>query len=134
MPGPVVVPFSAPACARCAGHRGVTLAVPVGTPFPSPVRGKVTFSGSVAGRRFVTVAPGSGVLVTVGDLAGAAPAVGAEIASGEPIGTSAGRVYVGVRERGLAVDPARVLGSWRARLVAPPASPGCPLGVGEPSR
>ena len=49
LPGPVVRPYVAPACERCAGHRGVTVAV------TGPVRaltgGVITFDGKVGARK-----------------------------------------------------------------------------------
>lgn len=126
-PGPVVHPFVAPACPRCAGHRGVTLAVPPGRPVAALAPGTVTFDGTVAGRRFVVVRTPTGDLVTYGDLAGPSRPRGSAVAAGDVVGVSAGSVYVGTRRRGVPVDPRLVVGSPAARLVAPSAL-ACPVG------
>ena len=132
-PGPVVVPYSPPSCLRCAGHRGVTFLVPAGTVVTSPAAGTVAFRGEVARRPWVTLRLDSRTLLTVGGLSGAGPGRGDRVDAGDPLGLSTGRVYVGVRRDGLPADPRSVLGSPRARLVAP-AGLACPVGAGTPSR
>lgn len=133
LPGPVVRPFVAPRCARCAGHRGVTLAVPAGKTVRALVGGTVTFDGRVAGRRFVVMRAATGDLVTYGDLRGPAHPPGERILTGGPVGESGGFVYVGTRHGGRAVDPRLVIGSGAARLVPPPAL-SCPVGPVKASR
>lgn len=127
LPGPVVRPFVAPACVRCAGHRGITLAVPAGSKVVSFSGGSVVFDGSVARRRFVVVRTPAGDLITYGDLDGPVHRRGEEMSPGSPVGMSTGLVYVGVRRGGRALDPRFVLGSGAARLVPPPAL-SCPVG------
>lgn len=51
----VVAPFHAPPTPWSAGHRGVDLAAAVGQPVLSAGRGRVAFSGVVAGRGVVVV-------------------------------------------------------------------------------
>lgn len=145
LPGAVVRPFRAPVCERCPGHRGVTVAVAAGTAVRAPLPGHITFDGTVAGRRFVVLAPGPGILLTYGDLAPAGnlgPAGDAArgdtrrtrtVAPGDVLGYSTGEVYVGVRDHGAPVDPARVFGGSRPRLV-PPGSRVCPVGGPAGSR
>ena len=132
-PGAVVRPFRAPACARCAGHRGITFAVPKDRPVTSFTRGTVHFDGLVARRRFLVVRTSAGDLVTYGDLAGARWQRGASVERGDVLGVSAGSVYVGVRRNGVAVDPRWVIGSPAARLVVPAALV-CPVGPARASR
>jgi hypothetical protein len=134
LPGPVVEPFVMPSCRRCAGHRGVTVSVPAGLPVRAGHGGTVTFDGSVAGRRFVVIRTGEGLLLTYGDVvpSGGRLAQGAEVGPRAVIGASAGRVYVGVRQGGLPVHPRALFAGKGSRLVPPtglrcPARPPGPL-------
>ena len=47
--GPIVRPFDPPASPYGAGHRGIDVAVPVGTIVVAPAPGVVSFAGRVAG-------------------------------------------------------------------------------------
>lgn len=61
-PRPAVVrPFRAPPTPWSAGHRGVDLAAPTGTPVRSAGPGRVSFSGVVAGRGVVVVTHAGGL-------------------------------------------------------------------------
>jgi hypothetical protein len=125
LPGPVVRPFVAPACERCAGHRGVTVAV------TGPVRalldGIVTFDGQVGTRRFTVMRVGPDVRLTYGDLAGQRWETGSVVPRGTVIGTSAGLLYLGVRRGDRPIDPGLVVGRAGPRLL-PPAALSCPGG------
>lgn len=128
LPGPVIEPFEMPACARCAGHRGVVVSVPQGRSVRAGHGGTLTFNGSVAGRRFVVIRTGQGLLLTYGDVVPSPdlPGRGVDVERGTVLGTSAGRVYVGVRDRGLPVHP-RVLFSVQGSRLVPPARLRCPV-------
>lgn len=117
VPGPVTRHFVAPACQRCAGHRGITINNADGVVAVSPVSGTVTFAGSVARQLYVVVETSPGVLVTVGRLAVVAVHEGDDLAEGQTIGVSGATTYLGVRVRGVYVEPLRFLGFGRARLV-----------------
>ena len=117
VPGPVTQHFVAPSCQRCAGHRGITIDNSDGVTVVSPVAGTVTFAGSVARQLYVVVEPSPGVLVTVGRLAEVTVREGDDIAEGQPVGTSSATTYLGVRVRGVYVEPLRFLGFGRVRLV-----------------
>lgn len=117
VPGPVTQHFVAPACQRCTGHRGITIDNSDGVTAVSPVAGTVTFAGSVAHQLYVVVEPSPGVLVTVGRLAEVAVREGDDITQSQAIGTSGSTTYLGVRVRGVYVEPLRFLGFGRARLV-----------------
>lgn len=123
LPGPVVRPFVAPACARCAGHRGVTVSVtgPVSALLP----GVVTFDGTVGRHRYLVIASGADLRLTYGDITGRNREEGTVVAAGEVLGSATGLLYVGVRMNGQPVDPRLVLGRGSARLV-PPTALACP--------
>ncbi|MEY4045140.1 MAG: hypothetical protein RL644_1408 [Actinomycetota bacterium] len=132
LPGPVVEPFVMPACPRCSGHRGVTVTVAAGAPVRAAHPGRVMFDGAVAGRRYVVLRTPAGLLLTYGDLEGVALARGADVPRGTVLGTSAGRVYVGVREGDGPVHPRRLF-SGRGGQLVPPARLRCPArGPGAP--
>lgn len=128
LPGPVIEPFVMPACTRCAGHRGVTVSVPPGRPVRAGHDGTVAFDGAVAGRRFVVIRTRQGMLLTYGDVVPSPdrPGRGEEVQRGAVLGTSDGRVYVGVRDRGLPVHP-RVLFSAQGSRLVPPVRLRCPV-------
>ncbi|MEY3589447.1 MAG: hypothetical protein RJA47_2043 [Actinomycetota bacterium] len=123
LPGPVVRPYVAPACERCAGHRGVTVAV--AGPVRAIVHGVVTFDGPVGNRRFTVLQIGPDLRLTYGDLAGERWERGTVVSRGTVLGTAAGVMYLGVRRAGRPVDPGLVVGRPGARLVLP-ASLSCP--------
>ena len=62
--GPVIRGFDPPDSPYGAGHRGIDIAVPVGTPIFAPATGTVTFAGKVGGHLFLTVNHGGGVAST----------------------------------------------------------------------
>ena len=111
--GPVVRGF-APEGAY-AGHWGVDLAVPAGTTVRAPAAGLVTFAGTVAGNRTVTIDHGAGIrsslsylsshLVRSGDRVDAGAAVGR---SGVDHGIEA--VHWSLRLGDHYFDPMRVTG------------------------
>lgn len=121
VPGPVIQRFVAPACQRCAGHRGVTIDNSDGVNAVSPVTGTVSFAGTVANKLYVVVEMSPGVLVTVGRLQSLATTKGDSVQTGQPIGVAGETTYLGVRVRGEYVEPLRYLGFGGARLVGPGA-------------
>ncbi|MFM8794238.1 MAG: peptidoglycan DD-metalloendopeptidase family protein, partial [Acidimicrobiales bacterium] len=92
LPGPVVRPFVAPECVRCAGHRGVTVSVPPGRTVTAPFAGSVRFSGTVVRRPFLVIDSGAGLL-TLGDLVSVQVSTGDTVSAGQPLGESGGLVY-----------------------------------------
>jgi hypothetical protein len=123
--GPVTEPFSA-VDRYGPGHRGVDLAAPPGSGVRSPLAGRVTFAGAVAGRRWVTVAPDDRVAVTVGPLLEVGVRAGDRVVAGTPLGTSdaahgLSALHLSVRIDGVHVDPAPHLVApvvpWRASLL-----------------
>ena len=74
---PIVDPFREPACAQCAGNRGLEYATAPGTPVRAVAGGIVSFSGVVAGTRYVVVDQPDGYRTTYGRLAAATARTGA---------------------------------------------------------
>lgn len=103
----VVDPYREPACDWCAGNRGIEWRSSQGEQVRSAAAGRVAFAGRVAGAGWVVVEVREGLLVTHGRLDALAVAAGDRIVPGDPVGTSAGSLYVGVRLHGRPVDPAR---------------------------
>lgn len=119
--GEVVRHFDAPTRFG-PGHRGVDLAVPLGTPVGASAGGRVTFAGTVVGQRWVTVDHG-GLRTTVGPLATIAVRRGQWVAAGAVLGTSGrahGRaaVHWSARRGDTYVDPLAIARPRVATLVA----------------
>jgi murein DD-endopeptidase MepM/ murein hydrolase activator NlpD len=111
--GPVIRGFDPPSTAFGAGHRGIDIAAPSGTPVLAPSPGVVAFAGAVAGHLFVTVDHGGGlsstyswvsaILVRKGDTVARGSAV-ALTGTGHP-GVEKPHLHFGVRQDGAYVDP-----------------------------
>jgi murein DD-endopeptidase MepM/ murein hydrolase activator NlpD len=112
---PVVDPFRAPACAQCAGNRGLEYATAAGTRVTAVASGVVTFSGVVAGTRYVVVSQPDGLRATYGRLGSASVAVGSAVTAGAIVGTTSAGLFFGFRDGDSYVDPAPLLGRWRFR-------------------
>ncbi len=117
--GVVVDPFRLPPCPYCAGNRGIEYEVAPRTRPISVAAGTVSFSGVVAGTRYVVLELADGRLVTYGRLAASHLRAGDRVRAGAPIGVASGPFYFGVRRDGVPIDPTLLLGVWRgvARLV-----------------
>jgi len=117
--GVVIDGFRAPACQRCAGHRGVTISTTTGTPVRAATDGVIVFVGQVAHVLYLVEDIGSGVKITYGRLGGSGSAVGSTVVAGQVIGVASDRLYLGVRVKGSYVDPLQFLGFGQRRLVGP---------------
>jgi murein DD-endopeptidase MepM/ murein hydrolase activator NlpD len=114
---PVIRPFASPPCPWCAGHRGLTYAVPSGSLVRAAAAGLVTFSGVVVGVRYVVVRHGDVLLATYGGLASSPLSAGDAVAAGSVVGRSGTELYFGLRTApDVYIDPAPLLG----QLVVPP--------------
>ncbi|MCB1246401.1 MAG: peptidoglycan DD-metalloendopeptidase family protein, partial [Acidimicrobiia bacterium] len=82
--GPVLRSFAP--IGRYAGHWGVDIGVTAGAPVHSVGPGVVTFAGSVAGRRSITVSHGGRVRSSYSYLGHIAVAVGAAVGAGDVLG------------------------------------------------
>jgi len=115
--GVVTDGFRAPACQRCAGHRGVTIATTTGSPVRAVTTGVIVFVGQVARVLYVVEDIGRGARITYGRLSSTSAATGAFVVGGETIGFSSGQLYVGVRVQGSYVNPLQFLGFGQGHLV-----------------
>lgn len=116
----VAVPYVQPACSYCPGHRGVEYALAPGTDVRAVAPGVVTFSGTVAGTRYVVVLQADGLRATYGMLQSSLVSRGDVVASGQVAGRSGPRLYFGLRNSADdPLDPTPLLGVLvgRARLV-----------------
>ncbi len=134
---PIVDPFRAPACAYCPGNRGLEYSPAVGSPVGAVAPGVVSFSGVVAGVRYLVVEQVDGRTATYGRLATALVAVGATVRPGVVVGTTTSRFYFGLRQGTQYIDPVPFFGirRYRPRLIpadgsaprrAPPPTLRCP--------
>lgn len=101
------------------GHWGLDLATVGDEPVRAAAGGVVSFSGTVAGNRTVTVDHGGGLKTSYSYLARSQVAKGQRVARGQPLGEADGRSHSGlpyptlhfsVRVNGTYVDPAPRLG------------------------
>jgi murein DD-endopeptidase MepM/ murein hydrolase activator NlpD len=125
VPGGIVRRFDPPATRYGPGHRGVDLAADPGEAVRAALSGTVAFAGDVAGRGWVTVDHGGGLVTTYGWLAPRRVVRGDRVRTGTVLGRlaeDATHLDWGARLDGEYLDPLRLLGRWRARLVPlPPA-------------
>ncbi|GAA4619431.1 M23 family metallopeptidase [Saccharopolyspora hordei] len=127
-PPAVARPFDAPAHAYGPGHRGVDLVGAVGQPVLAAGDGVVVFAGPVAGRDVVSIEHAPGLRTTYEPVRPTV-AVGDQVSRGRPIGElEAGHpecpaqppgacLHWGVRQGPTHLDPLRLLGAGRVRLL-----------------
>ncbi|HEX6301757.1 MAG TPA: M23 family metallopeptidase [Acidimicrobiia bacterium] len=127
--GPITADFAP--VGRYSGHWGVDYAAEVGAAVRAPVSGTVTFAGSVAGMRTVTIEPVPGFKVSLSYLSEVEVRSGARVSRRSPVGLAgtphgSPGVHMSTRINGEYVDPAGVMGcqetdiSRALRLVEPP--------------
>ena len=116
---PIVDPFRAPACAFCAGNRGLEYQPAPGSTVIAAAPGVVRFSGVVAGVRYLVIDQTDGRAATYGRLGITRVALGAAVSQGDVLATTTERFFFGLREEQHYVDPAPFLGQarYRPRLV-----------------
>ncbi|MEO6122477.1 MAG: peptidoglycan DD-metalloendopeptidase family protein [Ilumatobacteraceae bacterium] len=93
----VAVPFEAPACNYCPGHRGQEYDVARDTPVRAAAAGVATFVGIVVGVRYVVVAHDDGIRATYGMLSDADVILGERVVAGQLVGWSSTRLYFGLK-------------------------------------
>lgn len=116
--GPVIRAFDPPEDPYGSGHRGIDIAVPLGTTVHAPAAGTVTFAGKVGGQLFVTLDHGGGLVSTYSWLSTALVHKGDVVAAGAPIalsgqghpGSTTPHLHLGVKRDGAYIDPLEVLG------------------------
>ncbi|HEX5671469.1 MAG TPA: peptidoglycan DD-metalloendopeptidase family protein [Acidimicrobiia bacterium] len=111
--GAVIAPFAP--VGQFGGHWGIDLEATPGTVVKAPAHGTVTFAGTVAGMRTVTIDVGTGTLVSVSYLEEVSVSSGMLVRLGEELGRSGrahGRpaLHLSVRQAGRYVDPMPYLG------------------------
>jgi murein DD-endopeptidase MepM/ murein hydrolase activator NlpD len=127
--GPVIADYSP--IGRYGGHWGIDYAAEVGDEVRATASGRVTFAGSVAGMRSVTVEPVPGFKVSLSYLSEIRTSEGRWVARGSVIGLAGSPhgvpgVHLSTRIYGRYVDPAGQMGcrgtdiSRALRLVTPP--------------
>lgn len=138
---PIAEPFVQPACDYCPGHRGVEYRLAPDTAVTAVADGTVTFSGVVAGTRYVVVLQPNGWKSTYGKLSTTVLSRGDVVRQGQQVGRSTAQLYFGFRDPSdRPVDPSTLLGAvvGRPRLVpadgrSPRAGPAprlvCPAAV-----
>lgn len=127
--GPVTLPYLP--IGQYAGHWGIDYGARPGETVRAPTSGRVTFAGSVAGMRTITIEPVEGFKVSVSYLATVEVSAGQTVTRGQRIAT-AGRphgepgVHMSLRIGGVYVNPAPQIGcrntdlSRGLRLLPPP--------------
>ncbi|HYZ91868.1 MAG TPA: M23 family metallopeptidase [Actinomycetota bacterium] len=112
--GEVVRVYDAPDDPFAPGHRGIDVAAPPGSPVRASATGVVSFAGSVAGNRTVTVDHGGGLLTTYSFLGEVRTVRGTPVERGEIVGavgsghpgsTLAPHVHLSARQDGFYFDP-----------------------------
>jgi murein DD-endopeptidase MepM/ murein hydrolase activator NlpD len=136
--GPIVRPYDPPASPYGTGHRGIDIAVPLGTVVVAPAPGVVSFAGRVAGQLFVSIDHGAGLVSTSSYLSASLVAKDDPVVAGQPIGLSGAghpgsataHLHFGVRLGGIYVDPLDYLAPlslvgilWLAPILGPTVGP-----------
>lgn len=115
--GPVTRGFESPTSPYTAGHRGIDIAVPFGTPAVAAQEGSVAFAGKVAGSLFVSIDHADGIRTTYSWLSVVDVKKGEQVEAGSVIGaTGAGHpsstlahLHFGARLSGEYMDPMLLL-------------------------
>ncbi len=121
--GTIVDPFRPPDTPYGPGNRGIDYATEPGAEVVAAAAGVVVFAGNVAGSNHVTVLHPDGLRTSYSFLATVSVTEGRRVASGEEVGTSAGRLHFGVRAGERYLDPAALLGGEAPRVHLVPEPP-----------
>jgi murein DD-endopeptidase MepM/ murein hydrolase activator NlpD len=128
--GPVIQGFDPPDTPFGSGHRGIDIAVALGSPVHAPANGTVTFAGPVGGRLFLTIDHGRGLESRYSFLSALVARRGDAISTGQVVARSgtghAGDLFPNLHFAVLLddayVDPLDYLGPievWRFIRLAP---------------
>ena len=136
--GPIIRHFEPPPTPFAAGHRGIDMAVPIGTQVVASNAGVVTFAGLVATELFVSIDHADGIRTTYSFLSSVSVKKGDVVARGQPIamsgpghaGSTQPHLHFGARIGDTYIDPEPLLLdglrrdlSQAIRLVPIPAEP-----------
>jgi murein DD-endopeptidase MepM/ murein hydrolase activator NlpD len=111
--GPVIGTFDPPDTPFGAGHRGIDIAIEVGTVVIAPEPGVVAFAGQIGGELFVTLDHGGGLTSTYSWVSSALVRKGDSVPRGAAIALSGrghpdsttAHLHFGVRRDGVYLDP-----------------------------
>lgn len=103
---PVVDGFRPPATRYGPGNRGLEYGTEPGVAVAAVADGVVTFAGTVAGTRHVTIRHADGVRTTYSFLAEVTVVAGQSVRQGQVLGTTAARLHLGARRGDAYFDPA----------------------------
>lgn len=124
--GPVVDPFRAPDHPYGPGNRGLEYGAAPDAPVVAVAAGQVTFSGPVAGRRYLVITHGGGLRSTYGPLLTISVVQGQVVGQGQVVATAEAGFHLTARVGDRYVDPQPLLDGrcGRPRLI--PLAPGFP--------
>lgn len=125
-PAPLARPFRAPDTVYSAGHRGVDLALPAGTPVLAAADGIVAYAGPVVDRSLVAVQHDGGLRSSVEPVEPAVTA-GDRVFAGQVIGVlsdtvrhcAASCLHFGVRLHGAYISPLLLIGGFTRPVLLP---------------
>jgi murein DD-endopeptidase MepM/ murein hydrolase activator NlpD len=86
--GPVIRGFEPPSGPYSAGHRGIDIAVPFGTPIHAPNDGVVSFAGRVGGALYLSIDHPDGVRTTYSWLSAVSVSKGQSVHRGDIVGST----------------------------------------------
>jgi murein DD-endopeptidase MepM/ murein hydrolase activator NlpD len=116
--GTVIFPFAPPDTPYGTGHRGIDIAVPIGSAMRAAGPGRVAFAGWVAGSLFLSIDHPDGVRTTYSWLGAVTVRAGGQVRAGQVVGATGsghpGRVpphlHFGARVGEVYIDPLLLLG------------------------
>ena len=116
--GEVIRGFEQPETRYSAGHRGIDIAAPFGTPIRAPADGTVSFAGQVAGGLYISIDHAGGIRTTCSWISSVGVKKGQTVRAGEVIGaTGLGHpaadrpnLFFSARLDGTYIDPMLLLG------------------------
>ncbi len=122
--GPVLRGFEPPDSPYGAGHRGIDIGAPLGTPVHASASGTVAFAGWVAGSRFVSIDHPDGIRTTYSFLSAISVARGEAVGRGGLIGATGHghsgvdrpHLHFGARRGETYLDPLVLLGAAAPRV------------------
>lgn len=116
--GPVIRAYEPPPNPYSAGHRGIDIAAPFGTPIRAPADGTVSFAGTVAGSLFISIDHAGGIRTSYSWVSSVGVKKGQAVHAGEVVGaTGQGHpgsdrthLHFSARLDGVYIDPMLLLG------------------------